>query len=631
MDRRLDIQGLRGVAVIAVILFHFDIPPISGGFIGVDIFFVISGYLMTGIILGRVQEGSFAYGDFFVRRIRRLFPALFATSVAVFIAGFALFAAFDFERLSAVSILAPLGLSNFYFWAEAGYFDSDAIRKPLLHTWSLAVEIQFYVIWPVLMVLGARMGRLGLVLLIGAVAVLSCLAGLWAMGASPVSAFFLMPLRGYEFCLGGFAFLGQAYVPKAALLRHGLYALALVVLAVCFVAYDKLTPFPGVAALPVVLASAVLLWVGTASALSKVVSNRVLCALGDVSYSAYLVHWPVVVFGFYVLQRPPEPAETAGLLVLVALGTAALFFGVEQPLRRGTHVFWTAWRASIAVVVLAFALPVHAWSTGGWPGRGPDALYSLNTLDMKAMEQFLWPYFQELQRQQDYADDPQNARPNVLVIGDSQAADYLNVLAALDADKTVDLITRDVWTSCNIPYLEGDMLKDFLENDNPYSIKDPVLLTKCPEMMGLATSGPAFETADAIVLAYAWRDVSLPVMAASFRQLAARTDAQIYAVSNKTLNGSPVQFANQLGTTEGLGDYAYENIRDWTPPTNAVIAAEPDVEMIDILSMFCAQGDCHMLNDEGRPLLWDETHFSEWGVEFVAAKGGRAELMPFAN
>ncbi|NUH63728.1 acyltransferase [Sulfitobacter sp. S0837] len=631
MDRRLDIQGLRGIAVIAVILFHFDIPPISGGFIGVDIFFVISGYLMTGIILGQIQDGRFAYRDFCIRRIKRLFPALFATAVGVFLAGLTLFAAFDFERLSAVSILAPLGLSNFYFWAEAGYFDADAIRKPLLHTWSLAVEIQFYLIWPVLMVLGARLGRLGPVLLIVAVAILSCFASLWFMGVSPVSAFFLMPLRGYEFCLGGMAFLGQPYVPRSALLKHSLYALALAVVVVCFVAYNKLTPFPGVAALPVVLATGVLLWVGTASFLSKAVSNRVLCALGDVSYSAYLVHWPIVVFGFYILQRPPEPAETAGLLALVALGTAALFFIVEQPLRRGTHVFLTAWRASIAVVMVAFALPLHAWGTGGWPGRGPDALYSLNTLDMEAMEKFLWPYFLNLQRQQDYADDPQNIRPNVLIIGDSQAADYVNVLAALDAEKTVDLITRSVWTTCNIPYLAGGMLKTFLEEDNPYSIKDPNLLTKCPEMMDLATSGPAFEKADAIVLAFAWRDVSLAVMSASFQQLAARTDAQIYAVSNKTFKRSPVQLANQLGTTQGLSGYAYKNIRSWTPPTNAVIAAEPEVEMIDILSMLCAQNACHMLNDKGRPLLWDETHFTQWGVEFVADKGGQAGLMPFVK
>jgi peptidoglycan/LPS O-acetylase OafA/YrhL len=629
MDRRLDIQGLRGVAVIAVILFHFDIPPFSGGFIGVDIFFVISGYLMTGIILGRVEAGSFAYGDFFVRRIRRLFPALFATSVAVFVAGFVFFAAFDFERLSAVSILAPLGLSNFYFWAEAGYFDSDAIRKPLLHTWSLAVEIQFYVIWPFLIVLGARMGRLGLAVLIAGVAVISCLAGLWAMGASPVSAFFMMPLRGYEFCLGGLAFLGQAYVPKPAVVRHGLYALALAVLAVCFVDYDKQTPFPGTAALPVVIASAVLLWIGTSSVLSKAVSNRVLTILGDMSYSAYLVHWPIVVFGFYILQGPPEPLETAGLLVLVALGTAALFYGVEQPLRRGTHIVWTAWRASLAAVVLACALPLHAWLTDGWPGRGPDALYSLNTLDMQAMEQSLWPYFQELQRQQDYADDPTDARPNVLVIGDSQAADYINVLATLNADEAVDLITRDVFTTCNIPFLAGDALERFLREDNPYSIKDPVLLTRCPELMELATSGPAFENADAIVLAFAWRDVSLPVMAQSFQQLAARTDARLYAVANKTMNASPVAFANQLGTTDGLGAYAYDNIKPWTAPTNALIAADPNVEIIDILSMFCAQGDCHMLNADGRPLLWDETHFSEWGAQFVAEKGGRAGLMPF--
>ena len=627
MERRLDIQGLRGVAVIAVILYHFGIPPISGGFVGVDIFFVISGYLMTGIILTQVEEGRWAYGSFFLRRIRRLFPALFVTAAAVFAVGVVVFAAFDLERLAQVSILAPLGLSNIFFWAEAGYFDSEAIRKPLLHTWSLAVEIQFYLVWPFVILLGARMGRLGLALLITAVGVVSCLAGLWAMRADPTGAFFMMPLRGYEFCIGGLAYLGQGMVPRNAALRQALYAGSLAVLVAVFLIYSKLTTFPGLATLPVIFATAVLLWIGTGASLSKIVSNKPLCVLGDVSYSAYLVHWPVVVFAAYLMQDPATPLQTAGLLGIVALATAALFYGVEQPLRRGTNMVWGAWRASALVVIVAMALPLHAWAKGGWPGRGPEALYSLNTLDMWAMEKSLWPYFVKLQQQQDYATD----KPNVLIIGDSQAADYVNVLQALEAETQVDLITRPIHTTCNIPYLEGEMLETFLTKDNPLSIKDPNLQSDCPRMMTEAVTGPAWDNADVVILAFAWRDTSLPVMPASFAQLAARTDAPIYAVGNKTLNGSPVQLANQLGTTEGLGNFAYENIRHWTPPTNALIAEQDTVELIDILSMFCAKGDCHMLNADGRPLMWDETHFSEWGARFVADRGGRDRLMPFVN
>lgn len=636
MDRRLDIQGLRGVAVIAVILYHFSIPPMSGGFVGVDIFFVISGYLMTGIILTHVEKGDWSYSAFFMRRVRRLFPALFLTAAIVFAVGVLIFAAFDLERLAQVSLLAPLGLSNIFFWAEAGYFDSEAIRKPLLHTWSLAVEIQFYVIWPFVILLGARMGRRGLAVLITLIGTISAWAGLVAMGTEPsqavwfmepTGAFFMMPLRGYEFCIGGLAYLSKGVVPQNVVLRQGLYGVALICLAATFVMYSKLTPFPGVATFPVIVATAVLLWIGPSTALSKIVSNKPLCVLGDVSYSAYLAHWPVVVFAGYLMSDPATPLQTVGLLTIVALATVTLFYGVEQPLRRGDSLVWGKWRVSVLAVIVMMTLPLHAWVKDGWPGRGPEALYSLNTLDMWAMEKSLWPYFNELQRQQDYVSE----KPNVLVIGDSQAADYVNVLQALGAEDDVDIITRTIFTTCNIPYLEGDRLETFLTKDNTFSIKEPNLQKECPRLMREAVTGPAWDNADVVVLAFAWRDTSLKVMADSFAQLAARTDAQIYAVGNKTLKASPVQLANQLGTTEGLGDFAYENIRHWTPPTNAFIEQNETVEMIDILSLFCVKDDCRVLNDEGRPLMWDETHFSEWGVRFVAERGGREHLMPFLN
>lgn len=630
MDKRLDIQALRGIAVLVVILYHFDIPPFSGGFVGVDIFFVISGYLMTGIILSQAAneddgQVGFSYSTFFMRRLRRLFPMLLATTAAVFLCGVVLFAAFDMERLAIVSMLAPLGLSNIFFWAEAGYFDVEAIRKPLLHTWSLAVEIQFYLIWPAIVLLGAKAGRRALVWLIICLAVLSFSGGLAAMRIDPVAAFYMMPLRGYEFCFGGLAYLGQAKLPRAALLKHLLYFSALVALFVAFVFYDKLTTFPGLTPLPVVTATALLLWIGDKSFLSKLTSNKPLQTVGDMSYAAYLVHWPVVVFSHYLLQRTPSATETVGLLVLVAAGTVALYHGVEQPLRNSSNRVWTSWRRSLAVLALIFILPLSAWMSGGWPARGASALYSLNTLDKSEMAKTLWPYFEDLQQRQEYTTE----KPNLLIIGDSQAADYVNVLRALDAEKYVDIITRVVFTTCNIPYLDDTDLQWFLKEANPYSMKDPNLLETCPRLMEAAVGGAAWANADAVVLAFAWRDVSMPVMPLSFAQLAARTDASIYAVGNKTLQSSPIELANRLGTTEGLGDYAYNHIRSWTPLTNAIIAQEKTVHLIDILSLFCQKGDCRVLDDEGRPLLWDETHLSRWGNRFVAEKGGPETLMPF--
>ena len=148
LQYRSDIDGLRAVAVLTVLFFHFGIKGFEGGFVGVDVFFVISGYLITKIILGEIDAGTFTYLKFYTRRSRRLIPALFATIAATYLAGFFLFYAQDFAQLSVSTISAILAVSNIFFWLQADYFDTDAVLKPLLHTWSLSVEFQFYLVWP---------------------------------------------------------------------------------------------------------------------------------------------------------------------------------------------------------------------------------------------------------------------------------------------------------------------------------------------------------------------------------------------------------------------------------------------------------------------------------------------------
>lgn len=153
---RPDIDGLRAIAVIFVILYHFNVGLFSGGFVGVDIFFVISGYLITKGILEKQHEGAFEFSDFYFRRVRRLIPALLATIVVSYIAAYILFSPADFKQMSGSTVYAISGLSNLFFWMESGYFDTSSIVKPLLHTWSLSVEIQFYIIWPFFVVFNKK-------------------------------------------------------------------------------------------------------------------------------------------------------------------------------------------------------------------------------------------------------------------------------------------------------------------------------------------------------------------------------------------------------------------------------------------------------------------------------------------
>ncbi len=201
---RPEIDGLRAVAVLLVIFFHYQFSIFGGGYVGVDVFFVISGYLITRLIKDQVEGGNFSITSFYVRRMRRLFPALFFTLIITTLAAFLLFSAEHLERYGQSLIYALISVSNFFFWQEAGYFDLNAIVKPLLHTWSLSVEEQFYLIWPGLLLLLFYPKKSSLALLgLAIVAVGSLYLSESFLSSDPKAAFFLMPLRAFEFCIGG--------------------------------------------------------------------------------------------------------------------------------------------------------------------------------------------------------------------------------------------------------------------------------------------------------------------------------------------------------------------------------------------------------------------------------------------
>ncbi|MCF6274706.1 MAG: acyltransferase, partial [Robiginitomaculum sp.] len=200
---RPDIDGLRAVAVLAVVFYHFKIPPFSGGFVGVDIFFVISGYLITKLVMGQTKDGTFSFKIFYLRRIRRLFPALFVTLVGTLAAAAILFSPEQMARLGKVSFFALISLSNIVFWREAGYFDTDAATKPLLHTWSLGVEEQFYLVWPALIFLCVLyLKRAHILAVLTALIVVGLLAAAYVLKKDVDAAFYLTPFRMSEFGIG---------------------------------------------------------------------------------------------------------------------------------------------------------------------------------------------------------------------------------------------------------------------------------------------------------------------------------------------------------------------------------------------------------------------------------------------
>ena len=298
---RREIDGLRAFAVLPVILFHAGFETFSGGFVGVDVFFVISGYLIMSIILAEKEAGTFSLSNFWERRARRILPALFVVIAACIPAAFLLLDQFALRSFAA-SILATLFfVSNFHFWKDGGYFETAAELKPLLHTWSLAVEEQYYIIIPLLLLAIWKLGRRRIGMTLSAIACASFAYGLWATSKEPEAAFFLLPMRAWELLLGALiAFYHARTAPtstRGTLLPEALSALGLVMIGFSILNYSSATPFPGIhALLPTVGAALIILFASQQTFVGRMLGYKALVGIGLISYSAYLWHQPLLAF-----------------------------------------------------------------------------------------------------------------------------------------------------------------------------------------------------------------------------------------------------------------------------------------------------------------------------------------------
>lgn len=344
---RPEVDGLRAVAVIPVILFHLGYDTFSGGFVGVDVFFVISGYLITGIIHKGLIEGDFSFVNFWKRRVRRIIPALLAVVAFAIVAGYLLMFRAAWEALGRQSGSALLSIANFEFWRMAGdYWGPDAERSPLLHTWSLSVEEQFYLIYPVIIVLIHKWYSKGLlkIIILGIFLsfTLSCYAGLM----HPAAGFYLLPFRAWELMCGGClaivvrnSGIGFSHYKWAGIFSW----LGIFVLSFSYVFVSSEHQFPGPwGALPVIGTLLILAFAGGGNIVTKLLSARPVVYTGKISYSLYLWHWPVIVFAQYYSEKYQcDPINQLGAIIIF-LSLAIISYNlVETPLRKeSTQIKW---------------------------------------------------------------------------------------------------------------------------------------------------------------------------------------------------------------------------------------------------------------------------------------------------
>lgn len=392
---RLDIQGLRGIAVVFVLLFHVGISYIPGGYVGVDIFFVISGYLITGLLCREVYKtGSIDFVQFYGRRLRRLLPALTLVLICTTAVAWWAYAPLQLKQYASSGVATAAYVSNLWFADLATDYLADSVdMNPLLHTWSLGVEEQFYLVWPLLVFIVFRLRRpsafrRGLLVAMLAVGGLSLLACVYLTKVSQPWAFFGSPTRAWEFAIGAVLALWAPRRPSVAGIVPIFGFGGLLMMLAAGMVFTKRTDFPGFAAALPVLGSAAVIQAGAwaeSAGIGRWLSRQPLRFLGDISYSLYLWHWPIFVF-LHEFVTDVGPLETTGALGLSVLLAWLTYVGVENPvrfnrlLRRGR---WLSVAFGAGLTAFSGVATFSVWlSTLVWLERDKQQQYALAKDDL---------------------------------------------------------------------------------------------------------------------------------------------------------------------------------------------------------------------------------------------------------
>lgn len=608
---RPDIDGLRAIAVLSVVLFHAGIPGFSGGYVGVDVFFVISGYLITLLLQEELKHGEFSLARFYERRVRRIFPALAGLLFGCTIAAAVWFIPEDFSEFSQSLWAAALSVSNFWFWQEAGYFDGPSHFKPLLHTWSLAVEEQFYLFFPLILMAAHRWASRFVGIIILAMVVSSFAAAYWTTRTSPESAFYLLPYRAWELMAGSLLAVGVVPAIQNSILRSFSAIVGLTLVIVPIFIYSSETPFPGAAALAPTIGACLLINAGSNGALvSRLLQARPLVFVGLISYSVYLWHWPLIVFTRYYV---PEDLALSTELLLVAASLAAGWASwrwIEQPFRsrrilRNRKSVVTG--GAVAMGLLA-AAGIAGAVTNGLPQRwSPEALRYASMVDKEI-------YFGIYDRGGCFLDYDQGAtdydysmcgdfnsdRPKVLIYGDSFAAHLYPGLTSLAANKAE--IRQYTATSCR-PLLANNkrcnrIYKHFISDIIPESEAELVIVSAywTPYYERLGSDLFEDRLADALKkITGAGKQVALIGQSPTYHRAVPYVLAtQAPADREVILPAKDSKSVNEL---------------------LKMIAAELKVPFLNPYEFACSKGSCRAAAG-GEPYHWDFGHMTLAGSEF---------------
>ena len=454
MKYRPEIDGLRALAVLPVILFHAGFEWFGGGFVGVDVFFVISGYLITTIIISEMAEGKFTILNFYERRARRILPAMFFVMLVCMPFAWLWLAPSDLEDFGQSLIAVSTFSSNIFFWRERGYFDVAATLKPLLHTWSLAVEEQYYILFPVFLLVTWRLGLKWILSLLAIVFVISLGVAHWAAYNNPGAAFYLLPTRGWELLIGVFAafYLKHNSYLKSHTINQALSLIGFGMIVYAIVAFDETTPFPSLYALIPTIGTVLLILSAVPNTfVHKLLSFSPIVGVGLISYSAYLWHQPILAFARHRLL-----AISDLLLIILCLSSLIMAYiswrGVEKPFRDKNKVNRKViFSFSIFAILVFTSIGLLVHLNGGFSNieryKAQTAKYSLwleelnvknYVFNNKELQRNSYDILREITKDPSYGAwdndsdkelwfDNSDPRRKILLLGNSHSKDLFNV------------------------------------------------------------------------------------------------------------------------------------------------------------------------------------------------------------
>lgn len=472
LSYRPDIDGLRALAVLAVVIFHINKGWLPGGFVGVDIFFVISGFLITGILKREQDKSIFSFANFYMRRIRRILPAALTTILITLIVGIFVLLPSDLKELGKSSLASVFSVANIYFWLflDTGYFADSSETVPLLHMWSLGVEEQFYLIWPAIMLLTYKFGgRRLLIFVAAALAIVSFVIGEHFILTDQSFAYYMLPSRAGELLFGAILFLVIESVrrrpPRWAAECIGLIGLLLIVWSLVFL--SEVEGFPGFRSVIPTLGAGLIIASGSfgGGVVTRLLSVRAAVAIGLVSFSLYLWHWPVMAFYRYLYGQHIDVSQFLACAAAIFALAIISYHLIEKPFRssdknRQLKNLYTP-TSAVTVSVIAILLIIN----GGFMSANQENAFTAQEKKLRLFTSgaFAFKYNCQYNFFKDVRFDDDrcilgnaNAVPDMIMIGDSHSAHYTGYMKEIASVRSAPFTTRQ----CPRAHPPTDILKN---------------------------------------------------------------------------------------------------------------------------------------------------------------------------